>query len=330
MSTVHATAEEQARTVRVRRLPQVPVEVGLGALLTVIVVMFTVLNSSFWSASILQAVLRAAAVAGLVVVGETLLLILKQIDLSVGSVVSLSAIVGCQLVTHYHLPWQLAVLGALGVGMAVGAVNALLVVWARLPALIVTLGTLYATGGLSLVISGGLQISGLPEGLVGLGQSRLLGLPFAVYLLLAVVAVAHGVMNLTVFGKSAYAIGGNERAAVRAGVPVRRYVTCAFIASGGLAGLAGILLAGRVGVADPTQGQGLELTVITAAVVGGISLFGGAGTMLGAFLGAVFIQVVTIGLVLVGLDSTLQPVASGALLIVAVAVDTLRRRARRA
>jgi ribose/xylose/arabinose/galactoside ABC-type transport system permease subunit len=318
-------SEPAGRGLDVRWLWRRP-EVGLLAVLIMVVLGFTADEPSFFSTDVLRSVLRAAAVTGVIVIAQSVLLVMKELDLSVGSVVSLSAVTSCQLVVQHHLPWILAPVLSVLVGLAVGAVNAFLIVGVGMPALIVTLGTLYGAAGLAAVVSGGLQVSGLPAGLTKLAARSLFGLPLAVYLMFLGVIVVGLVMSRTVFGASAYAIGGNANAAVRAGVTVRRYKTYAFLLSGGLAGLAGIFLSARVGLADPTQGSGLELSVITAAVVGGVSLFGGSGTTLGAFLGVLFILTVNAGLVQTGVNSSLQPVVTGVLLIVAVGLDSLRRR----
>jgi len=262
----------------------------------------------------------------MVVIGQAILMIVGQIDLSVGSTVSLAGVGAALLVSGTGIPWFLALVAAIAIGLGVGAVNALLVVVARLPSLIVTLGTLYAAAGLALVASGGQQVSDLPDELTAAGRFEIFGLPVSVVLLIALTVIVQLVLSYSLFGRHAYAIGGSPRGAVRAGVPVRRYTTYAFLLSGALAGLAGVLLAARVGVAIPIQGQGQELIVITAAVVGGISLFGGIGSVAGAVLGVIFVQVVNIGLVVAGVSSRWQLVATGFLLILAVALDAGRRR----
>lgn len=297
----------------------------LGAL-ALLAITFGLLKPSFWSVDTTQTILRGCAVIGLMVVGQALLLLQKEMDLSVGSVASLAAVVASKMAVAAGLTGIETIAVALLVGAAVGLVNAWLILWMGLPALIATLGTLYAASGLAFVVTDGLAVTNLPPGLTSFAQSNPLGIPAPVATLLLVVLAGQLVLTRTVFGKSVYAIGGSARSAVTAGVPVRRYKLYAFVVTSMLAALAGILLVGRLGVAEPSVGSGAEFAVITAAVVGGVSLFGGVGTIAGAFIGVLFVQVVATGLVTVGFEPTLTRVATGVLLVLAVAFDRVRRR----
>ncbi len=317
-----ASLLETVRSARVWRSS----ELGLVVAILVAVVVFGALAPSFWSLGTAQSVLRGIAVIGLMVVGQTLLLVQREVDLSVGSTASLGAVVACKVTIDLALPWPTAFAVAVAVGATVGAVNAFLVLRLGLPSLIATLGTLFACSGLAFVVSDGQAVNSLPAELTEFAQATPFGAPVPVIIMLAIVVVGHVALTRTVFGASAYAIGGNLRAAVTAGVPTQRYKAYAFIVTSVLSSLAGLLLVSRLGVAEPGVGAGTEFAVVTAAVVGGVSLFGGAGTVFGAFLGAVFVQTISTGLITIGFESTLTRVATGCLLIVAVALDQLRRR----
>jgi len=300
-------------------------EFGLLIAIVLASVVFGLLQPSFWSVDTFQTILRGIAVIGMMVVGQTLLLVQREVDLSVGATASLGAVVACKITLAYGLPWFAAIVLALAVGLLVGAVNSLMVLKLGLPSLIATLGTLYACGGLAFVVTDGLGLSGLPTGLLDFAQGSLLGMPTPVMVMLLVVLAGQIALSATVFGASAYAIGGNVRSAVTAGVPTHRFKAYAFLVSAALSALAGLLLVSRLGVAEPSVGTGIEFAVVTAAVVGGVSLFGGTGSVTGAFLGAVFVQTIATGLVTVGFQSTLTLVATGTLLIIAVTVDQVRR-----
>lgn len=248
------------------------------------------------------------------------------IDLSVGSVISLSGVVVARLLV---LGWPLwaAVAAAVATGMAVGWVNGFLVTKARMTPLIPTLGMLSIAGGLALVISRGRPISGRGptwEAFVNLGGGYLGPVPYPVIYMAAVVFLGWWVMRYTQFGYSVYAIGGNMEAARLAGIKVDRIRMATFVISAGLAAMTGVLLAARLSVGNATNGQGDELEVISAAVIGGISLAGGRGSVAFVVVGAAMVAVIRNAMVLLGVSAFWQEVVIGATIILAVLLDRLR------
>ncbi|MGN9847035.1 ABC transporter permease [Nonomuraea sp. H19] len=301
-------------------------EFGLIIATFVACTVFTLLSDQFLSGNTLQSVLRAVATIGIVAVGQAFLLIAGEFDLSVGAVAGLGAIVAGQLM--HHLPWPIAVGVGLACGGAFGLLNGLVVTMVGVPALVVTLGTLFVAQGLGQVVSGGFPISDLPSGFLAAGRAEAWGLGTAVFVFLAVVVLAELVLHHTHIGLRVYATGGNRFAAQRNLVRPRQTKIMCFAVLGTLSALAGILSIARVGTADPTVGLGWELQAIAGAVVGGVSLFGGRGHAYGALVGVVFLQVISTGFVVVGFDTSLRGLAVGVFLITAIALDRQRVRKR--
>jgi ribose transport system permease protein len=305
------------------RLSLVSTEVPLGGLIIAATLVFTVVNPVFFSIENAQTIFRAVAFVGIIAVGMTFLLISGKFDLSVGSVAALGAVSAGQFM-NLGVPTWIAVVGGLLVAATIGAINAFLTLWLHIPVLIVTLGTLYIARGLALVITNGLAVRGLTDEFKQFGQAEFAGLPISVWIFLILTVVAYVVLKFTPFGRYLYAAGGNDEAARLAGVKVRSVRAAAFIMVSTLSGLAGILIMGRIESGQPTIGQGYELSVLAACVVGGVSLFGGRGTISGMFLGVIFVQVISVGLVLSKVDPTLQQVGIGLALLIAVVVDVVR------
>ena len=305
------------------RLSLVSTEVPLGGLIIAATLVFTVVNPVFFSIENAQTIFRAVAFVGIIAVGMTFLLISGKFDLSVGSVAALGAVSAGQFM-NLGVPTWIAVAGGLLVAATIGAVIAFLTLWLHIPVLIVTLGTLYIARGLALVITNGLAVRGLTDEFKQFGQAEFAGLPISVWIFLILTVAAYVVLKFTPFGRYLYAAGGNDEAARLAGVKVRSVRAAAFIMVSTLSGLAGILIMGRIESGQPTIGQGYELSVLAACVVGGVSLFGGRGTISGMFLGVIFVQVISVGLVLSKVDPTLQQVGIGLALLIAVVVDVVR------
>lgn len=250
------------------------------------------------------------------------------IDLSVGSVMSLGGVVTTKLLSlGYGLPPALG--AGVSAGLLAGAVNGLLVTQARMTPLIPTLGMLSIAGGLALVITRGFPITELgPQAdlFVSLGAGFVGPVPAPVIYMVAVVLLGWFLTTRTPYGYDLYAVGGNAEAARLAGIPVDRVRFVAYVTSGGLAALTGILLAARLSVGDATLGQGMELSVIAAVVIGGVSLQGGRGSILGLLIGAALIGVLQNAMVIVGVPAFWQQVVIGTTIIAAVLVDRLRVR----
>jgi ribose transport system permease protein len=267
----------------------------------------------------------------------TLVIIAGGIDLSVGSLIALSAVVAARLLrdagggeeaSAFAMLWCSAA-GVLVCGLA-GLGSGVLVTQFRVPSFIVTLAVMLSASGLAFDLADGQSISQVPEAYVWLGRGAdLLGIPNAVVLMFLLYLLAHVLMTRTVLGRYIYAVGGNVEAARLAGVPVRRVVWTVFTVSGLLAGLGGIVLASQLRSGAPTYGQMYEMYVIAAAVVGGTSLSGGKGTIFGTLVGAFIIAVIQNGMNLVGLTSYRQREVFGAVILGAVILDQLKKPAGR-
>ncbi|MEO3871236.1 ABC transporter permease [Nonomuraea sp. B12E4] len=307
---------------RVARVRELGIVVALGVLFGVT----GAVNPGFLSYASLRDILLNSAIVALLAVGQTLVVITRNVDLSVSSVVGLSAFGGALVLADSPgVPIPVVVAGCVVLGAACGAVNGLLVGVAKVPALVATLGTLYAFRGIDYAWAGGRQVNAadMPEGFLALGTRSVLGIPLPALVALAVLLVAGWMLGNLRAGRELYAIGSNPEAAVLAGIRVRRRIVAAFVANGALAGLAGVLWAARFGTVDATVATGKELDVIAAVVVGGVAIFGGSGTVYGAALGALLLSSITSALAVLRVDALAQTAINGALLIAAIVLDRL-------
>lgn len=312
------------RSLSWRRVAMTP-EVGVLIPLLLLLLVFYLLNPVLLTPASMAAMLRAVAFIGLIAVGQTLLMVSGEIDLSVGSVAGLCAVVAGWLMVKLHWPVAPSVAVGLLAGAAAGLVNGLLAVRLGLPAFIATLGMLYMARGLTYAICSGYPLYPLPASLTGFGKMTPLGVSCAFFVFLGVAMVGDFVLRRTVFGRSVCATGGNAEVARIAGIRAGGVKLACFVLTGTLAGLAGILMAAQVGVAQPDFGTGWELDVIAAVVIGGVSLFGGVGTVRGTVLGLLLLQVVRSGLVTSGVNTYWQTATVGFIIVAAVSVDILRR-----
>lgn len=309
-------------------------EVSLVGLLLLVTLGTAVINPLFLSFGSVRDLLLNVSIIALLVVGQTLVLLMKHVDLSVSSTVGLSAfLTGSLFVANPGMPVPLALLFGLGLGAVLGSVNGLLVAYGKVPALVATLGTLYVFRGMTYaVVSGGqINASNLPPSFLGFGTGSVLGVPNLVLLAVAVLIGFAFYLRSYRGGREYYAVGSNSEAAVLAGINVTRRTMTGFVLSGAIAGLAGVLYLARFGTVDATAGAGLELQVIAAAVVGGVSINGGVGTLLGAGLGALLLGVMGSALVTLRAPGFYQQAIQGALLLAAISIDMLvsRRAAKR-
>ena len=283
----------------------------------------------------LLGVANQTAIYAIIAVGMTMVIILREIDLSVGSVVALSSVTAAVFLKEVgggasagYGELAIACLLAMLVAAAAGAMNGLLVTAARLPSFIATLAIMLMARGLAQRITNQESIGDtwLPPSFRILGGGSPGGIPNPVWIMIVLYAVAHFVMSRTAFGRKLYAIGGNPEAARLCGIRLQQMKFVVFTISGGLAGLGGLLLSSRLNCGDPKYGDMYELEVIAAAVVGGTSLMGGEGRMLGTLIGAFIIAVIRNGMNLLGIESSVQNVVLGAVLAGAVLADQLKRR----
>lgn len=267
---------------------------------------------------------RQVSINAIIASGMTLVIITGGIDLSVGAVMTLSMTVAAGAMLA-GIPVAGAVGLGLGTGMLFGAFNGVLIAYARLPAIIVTLATMEIPRGLALLYTGGYPQSGLPASFSALGQGGLAGIPAPTLIMLAVVATGAVLLQFTVAGRYFYAIGGNEEAARLSGVAVARYRLLAYMLSGATAAVAGIVLSSRLMSGQPNAGLGYELDAIAAVVLGGASILGGRGSIVGTLIGALTLGVLNNGLNLMGVSPYMQKVFKGVIILLAIYVGTARR-----
>lgn len=280
----------------------------------------------FATAANLTNVAEQSAIVGVIAIGMTFVILTGGIDLSVGSLVALVGVVIGSAVQR-GVPVAAAIALGLLIGVVAGALNGVMITRGRLPPFIATLGMMSVARGAALLLSDGRPISDFPHSLRALATGDVLGMPTPVVLMLALYALAYVVLTRTVFGRYMYAIGGNEEATALAGVRVRLWKTAVYAISGLSAGVCALLLVARLNSAQPVAGIGYELDAIAAVVIGGTSLLGGSGSVIGTLIGALIMSVLRNGLNLLGVSSYLQQVAIGVVIIAAVLIDmTLRRR----
>jgi rhamnose transport system permease protein len=273
-------------------------------------------------------VLIDAAVFVLLSLGETMVVISRNVDLSVGSVLGLSAYLSSSMFTsHASIPEVF--LAGLGIGLACGVVNGLLVAGGRVPSLVVTLATLYIIRGLDILVVGGKEVvaSSLPGAFLQIPKSTVGGIPDLAIAIAVVIGIGAYYLRAFRSGRDLYAIGSNPEAARLAGIPVGRRVFTAFAVSGAIAGIAGVLWAAQYGTIDSTAGTGYELQVVSAVVVGGVAIFGGSGSVVGAALGAVLLSTISTALYVLGISAFWDQAIWGFLLLLAIALDqTIKER----
>lgn len=278
-------------------------------------------------------VLRQTSINGILAVGMTFVILTRGIDLSVGSVAALAGMVAGSLATMQTIsmvfsepldPLLVVVIGTL-VGMACGFVNGIIVARFAVPPFVVTLGMLSAARGLTLLYSDGRPIPNLDPGFRYIGTGEIFGVPVPALLFLAVFLIAWLVLTRTSYGRYVYAVGGNEKSARTSGINTKRIILSVYVIGGALAALGGMILAARTGSALPQAGVAYELDAIAAVVIGGTSLSGGVGSVVGTLFGALIIGVINNGLDLLGVESYYQQVIKGAIIVSAVMLDPSRR-----
>ncbi len=302
-------------------------ELGIFLVILLVAVILSVTTRAFLTPQNLSAVAIGLVTDGLIAIGMTLVLIMAGVDLSVGSVLALTGMVVAKLLAA-DLGLAPALLISLFVAAIVGAVNGLVISVVGVNPLITTLGMMGIAASMTLVVSGGYPVAGLPEAFLYLGQGRVWGIPVTVIFLIVVAIIADLLLRRARWLRLVYYIGGNERAALLAGVPVRTVRVAVYIFVAIMAGIAGVIATARLGSAFPLAGRGAELRVISACVIGGCSLAGGEGTVLGALLGVLLMALISNGLVLLNVSVNWQGIVTGAILIGAVTFDTLSRRSR--
>ncbi len=301
---------------------------GTFAVFVVLCAVISVLTPHFFTVTNLLNVAQQTVINALIAVGLTYVIISGGIDLSVGSILAFAGVVMAHAL-RLGWPVPLAILAGVGVGAGCGLVNGLLISYGRLPPFIATLGMMSVARGGALLATDGRPVSGFGESFRWLATGEIAGVPVPVLVMVLVYAVAHLVLQRTKFGRYTYAIGGNEEASLLSGVPVRLYKTGIYVVGGGLAALGAVLLTARLNSAQPIAGINYELDAIAATVIGGTSLMGGQGSVIGTLIGALIMGVLRNGLNLLGVSSFIQQVVIGVVIIAAVLLDTFFKQSKR-
>jgi ribose transport system permease protein len=311
----------RATAVQIRVLQNLPL-----VLLVLVFAVFSALDSRFFDPDTLLNVARQASYIGILAVGLTFVLITAGIDLSVGSIMYLAAVVVSDVLGAFAVPVLAVPLMTMAIGLVLGAVNAFGVTLLRIIPFIVTLATLTAYRGIALTQSQSREAN-YPSEITAISSTTVLGIPVPVIVFALVVLVAHVVLTRTALGRQVYAVGQDRAAAERAGIPARRVLATVYVISGGLAGLAAFVAVSQLGTVSPAFGTNDEFDAIAAAVLGGTSLFGGRGNVFpGTVVGALLVQLIAVGLVFTQVDLYLTPMVSAAIIFLAVLLDTVRTR----
>jgi ribose transport system permease protein len=311
--------------------------VGLvPVLLVVLVVVFAIMEPRFLSSINVLNMGRQATYLIVATLGQMVYLLTRNYDLSNGACVALTSVVTATVMTSGTFAGNegaaivFGCLAGIGVGLAVGLVNGIVIAKFKISSFMVTLGMSSILVGIALLLSSGIPISGLPDSFVkNLGTGKVLGIPVPLYITAIIALLVYVLLNWTRLGRHAYAIGGNEKAAHVSGVPVTRHTIMLLMIASALAAVAGIMLTARLSSGEANIGADLPLLSIAAAALGGVSLFGGEGRLSGALIGAVFIVVLNNGMDLIQIESYVQLIVLGVLLVLALIVDRARGRLQR-
>jgi ribose transport system permease protein len=287
-------------------------------------IILSIASPNFLTSTNLSSVVRQTAVINIMALGMTVIIIAGGIDLSVGSILALAGLLGAMTMEKHGIGWGIA--AGMLVGMLCGFANGLMITSLRISPFIVTLGTMGIYRGFALIISKGLPVHEIPPSFSYLGEGTLLRVPFVLWILLLCAVVTHILLEHTRHGRYAFSIGSNPDAAFYAGVPVKFHTIVVYAGAGLLTGLSGMIEVSRLMTGQPTGGQGYELTAIAAVVIGGGSLRGGEGSVLGTLVGAFIMGLLANGSDLLGTNPYWLQVIIGAVIILAVAFDELRKR----
>ena len=299
-------------------------ESGIIVVWIVFVAITVSIEPRFASQQEAQFILANTTIFALLALGETMVIISRNVDLSIGSVVGLSAYVSANLFGKIHgIPIVVVFLVGLGIGLAVGVANGFMVAIGRVPSLVVTLATLYIVRGLDILIVGGNEVVAqtLPNAFIEIPRAGVYGVPYLAIVIAVVIGIGAYYLRSYRSGRELYAIGSNPEAARLAGIRVGRRVFTAFAVSGAIAGVAGVLWAAQYQTVDSSAGTGYELTVISAVVVGGVAIFGGSGSAVGAAVGALLLSAINSALNVLGISQLWLEAISGFLLLVAITLD---------
>jgi len=299
-------------------------ESGIIVVLAMFVGVTAAIQPRFVGSQEIEFILANTTVFALLALGETMVVISRNVDLSIGSVLGLSAYLSASLFgSHPGIPIPVVFLAGFGIGLACGVANGLMVSIGKVPSLVVTLATLYIIRGIDILIVGGNEVVAqtLPGAFTQITKANIAGIPYLAIVIAAVIGAGAYYLRTFRSGRELYAIGSNPEAARLAGIPVGRRVFTAFAASGAIAGVAGVLWAAQYQTIDSTAGTGYELQVIAAVVVGGVAIFGGSGSVVGAAIGALLLNTINSALYVLGISPFWDQAIAGFLLLVAIMLD---------
>jgi inositol transport system permease protein len=309
--------------------------------LLVLMLVFAIIEPRFMSSINLLNVMRQVSITGLLAIGMTFVILTAGIDLSVGSLLAFAGLVAAAVAkggmqdrftvgdNSIGYGWPLAALAAIAVGLLGGLLQGVAITRLKVPAFVATLGGMSVFRGAALLFAAGGPISGFQPNFTWWGQGQIAGVPVPVIIFLVAAVVAHVVLRYTRYGRRVYAVGGNPEAARLAGVNVQSIIWSVYVIMGFFAGLGSFVLSARLNSAEAVAGTGYELTVIASVVIGGTSLFGGAGSIFGTVIGTLLIGVLLNGLVLMNVNSYIQQIIIGIIIVLAVAFDTFAKSRRR-
>lgn len=306
---------------RLQRLIQVR-ELPLLAFIILLIIFFSITIKGFMTVQNFAMISRQITTVGIVSIGMTLVLVTGGIDLSVGAILSFAINIGGLLIIR-GLPIAITYPFILLLGAIMGTINGLLIVWLKVPAIIVTLGTMNIFRGAIMIITRGKYMTQIPDGYLWIGSGYT---PFVIFVILLV--IFEFTLRRTRFGRNIVAIGSNEQSALYSGVPVNWFKILVYLLSGIFSALAGIIFIGRSGFIQPQAGIGYEMNSIAAVVIGGTSIYGGSGTIIGTFLGSFLMGLILAGITMLAVNAYWQGVINGLLIILAISFDTLRQMRR--
>jgi len=291
----------------------------------VIFAVFAILSPHFLQADNLSNILVQALVMAIIAIGQTVVILTGGIDLSVGSIVASTSLVSAVLIVDVGLPVPVGLLLSFLISLVMGFVNGFITHFGKVPPFITTLGMMSIARGAALALKGGRPVGNMPDAYEAIASTQLFGrVPIFIVYMVVAYALAYLLLTYTRHGRYIYAIGGNRDAARLSGIPVKLYGTAAFVIAGGLAGIGGILLTARLDYASPIAGYGYELDAIASSVIGGASLSGGEGNILGTLLGALMIVMLKNGLTLLDVSAYYQQITIGIVVIMAVFLDSIK------
>jgi ribose transport system permease protein len=300
-------------------------EIYLLFILALLFIALSISSPVFLKVANMKTLARQASIYGIVAIGMVFVITSSGIDLSVGSVVGLSGVLTALFIVN-GIPMPVAMILSIIIGSLIGLVNGILVHDGKVPPFIATMGTMTVTRAIIMLITGAKTVSGLPKSFTGIAQATVLGVPFLFVAWIITIGIAWFITHKTVFGRNIYAFGSNKEAARLSGIDVRKTTYGVYMFSAIVCSIAGILLTARLGNGVPTSGSGYELDAIAASVVGGASLDGGEGSVIGTVLGAVIMATLRQGGTLLGINAFIVEIIIGSLIVIAVLLDKLRKK----